>query len=146
MSYVLPPYTLPPYTLPSRAVALISEYSKPLTRPDWRTLCRLSIHTLYKEVNNMYCDWENVTKRLLLIILNNIKKTEWYFMYHTIRNNGLDSYYVVYFYKYGVNYDRTINVRNIDGMKIAIQYHLNMFKIKRIPNCKKMIGLKKLNF
>lgn len=136
---------LPTYTLPSRSLALISEYSKPLTRPDWRTIRRLTIHMLYKEVNNMYCDWANLTKKLLLIILNNIKKTEWYFMYDTIRNNGLDIYYVMYFYKYGVNYDRTINVRNIDGMKIAIQYHLNMFKIKRIPNCKKLIGLKKLN-
>ena len=33
-------HALPNRALPSRAVKLISEYSKPLTRPDWRTFIR----------------------------------------------------------------------------------------------------------
>ena len=94
----------------------------------------------------MLCEFTNVTKRLLLLILKNIKKTEWHFMYNTIRNNGLDSYYVVYFYKYGVNYDNTINIRDIDGIQLAIQYHLTTLTIKPIPNYKKLKGIKKINF
>ena len=93
----------------------------------------------------MFCEFTNVTKKLLLLILKNIEKTEWHFMYNTIRNNGLDSYYVVYFYKYGVKYDRTINVRNIDGIQLAIQSHLTTLTIKPIPNCKKLKGIKKMN-
>ena len=36
--------------LPVSALLLIKEYSKPLTRPDWRTLNRLSFYSLYSEV------------------------------------------------------------------------------------------------
>ena len=39
---------LPPsYVLPARALALIKEYSKPLTRPDWRTLQRMTFDNFY---------------------------------------------------------------------------------------------------
>ena len=131
--------------LPSRAVALISEYSKPLTRPDWRTLRRLSIHMLYEELIDMRYDGANVTKRLLILILRNVTNTEWFFMYNTIRNNGLDTYYMLYFYKYGVNYENTINIRDIDGIQFAIQSHLTTLTIKTIPNYKNLKGIKKMN-
>ena len=130
--------------LPIRAISLISEYSKPLTRPDWRTLRRLSIHMLYEELIEMYYDGSNVTKTLLILILRNVTNTEWFFMYETIRNNGLDTYYVLYFYKYGVNYDNT-NIRDIDGIQFAIQSHLTTLTIKTIPNYKKLKGIKKMN-
>ena len=35
-SRVLPSRALPSRALPSRTLLLISEYSKPMTRPDWR--------------------------------------------------------------------------------------------------------------
>jgi len=46
--------------LPLRAQKLISEYSKPVTRPDWRTVCPLSLRRYYididrnKDVNKIY--------------------------------------------------------------------------------------------
>ena len=32
----LPTHTLPTHTLPTHVLLLIREYSKPMTRPDWR--------------------------------------------------------------------------------------------------------------
>jgi hypothetical protein len=36
--------------LPFNALALIREYSRPVTRPDWRNLNRLPLYKLYKEI------------------------------------------------------------------------------------------------
>jgi hypothetical protein len=36
--------------LPTRALALVCEYSKPVTRPDWRKLNRLPLYKLYGEI------------------------------------------------------------------------------------------------
>jgi hypothetical protein len=121
---------LPTYTLPSRAVALISEYSKPLTRPEWRkSKPILTIHMLYQELIHMlraYVKNATVIKRLIIMILINIENTEWFWMYDTIRNNGLHGYYAMYFDEYGVNVD--YNIRDIDGIQFAIQYHINKNK------------------
>jgi len=40
----------PGQSLPYNVLALIREYSKPITRPDWRSLYRLSFKKLYTEV------------------------------------------------------------------------------------------------
>ena len=121
------------HALPSRSLALISEYSKPLTRPEWRkSKPIISIHMLYQELIHMYkvrayVKKATVIKRLIIMILINIENTEWFWMYDTIRNNGLDGYYAMYFHEYGVNYDNT-NIHNIDGIQFAIQYHINKNK------------------
>jgi hypothetical protein len=53
LSHALP-HALPNRALPSRAVQLISEYSKPLTRPDWRTFIRtLSKNIFFKEIQKL---------------------------------------------------------------------------------------------
>ena len=36
--------------LPTLALALVREYSKPVTRPDWRKLNRLPLYKLYDEI------------------------------------------------------------------------------------------------
>jgi hypothetical protein len=36
--------------LPNIALHLIREYSKPITRPDWRTLQRLTFYSVYSDV------------------------------------------------------------------------------------------------
>ena len=80
----LPSRSLPTYTLPSRALALISEYSNPLTRPDWRkSKPIITIHMLYNELIHMYrvrayVQNANVIKRLIMMILINIENTEWF--------------------------------------------------------------------
>ena len=58
----LPSIALPSIALPSRAVELIREYSKPLTRPDWRTFPRITtkifmddILEINKKLYNIIC-------------------------------------------------------------------------------------------
>ena len=44
--------------LPPRALALINEFSKPITRPDWRNIRRINMGHLYNDImynkNNYY--------------------------------------------------------------------------------------------
>ena len=67
--------------LPIRAVHLISEYSKPLTRPNWRQSKPLT--TAYQLYNNTLIRDGLLMARLLL----NIIDTEWYYLCMTIKYN-----------------------------------------------------------
>ena len=119
--------------LPSRALILIREYSRPITRPDWRqskpiiTTYKLHFH-VFKQLE---VEKEKIKRRLLIAIQINIHKTEWYWTWKTIKNNGLENYYIKYFYKYGVKFDHSINIRDMDGINSAIEYHTFML----ISNC-----------
>ena len=77
--------------LPIRAINLISEYSKPLTRPDWRK--SLPIVTTFR----LYLTISPPTSELEYIILKNIKHTEWYKMYYYIHQF---KYFNEDFYRY----------------------------------------------
>jgi hypothetical protein len=72
---------LPCRALPIRAVSLISEYSKPLTRPDWRQSKPLT--TTYQLYNNTLIRDGLLMAHLLL----NIIDTEWYYLCMTIKYN-----------------------------------------------------------
>jgi len=73
---------LPSRVLPSRALLLINEYSKPLTRSDWReskpiiSTRHLYLFILNHNINN----YEHLTpiEKLHNIILYNISYTDWY--------------------------------------------------------------------
>jgi hypothetical protein len=79
--------------LPSRAINLISEYSKPLTHPEWRKSNPIvSIFKLYLSISPP-------TSELHYIILKNIKQTEWYKMYYGIHLYGI-KYFNEDFYVY----------------------------------------------
>jgi hypothetical protein len=67
--------------LPIRAVHLISEYSKPLTRPNWRQSNPLT--TAYQLYNNTLIRDGLLMARLLL----NIIDTEWYYLCMKIKYN-----------------------------------------------------------
>jgi hypothetical protein len=74
-------------SLPNNAQHLISEYSKPLTRPDWRSLQRLTFYSLYSEVIQ-----RRTRKRSVLSAL-----------YKTIHNGHTISgilYYITYYDTY----------------------------------------------
>ena len=71
--------------LPSRALLLINEYSKPLTRPDWRQYKPiLSVYDLYRVV---YASWDE--DDLHYKIYRNIKNTYWYDIYWCIKIHGV---------------------------------------------------------
>ena len=91
---MLPYRALPCSALPYRALQIIREYSRPITRPDWRkskpliTIFRL--YLLIKYV--MYTPIISPTKRLHSMILYNISETEWYYAYVYIKFYGLHTY------------------------------------------------------
>lgn len=71
--------------LPSRALLLINEYSKPLTRPDWRqSKPILSVYELYRTV---YASWDE--DDLHYILYRNLKNTYWYDIYWCIKIHGV---------------------------------------------------------
>jgi hypothetical protein len=80
-------------SLPPRAVRLISEYSKPMTRPHWRK--SLPIITTIR----LYLTLSPPTSELQYIVLKNIKETEWYKMYYYIQHYGV-KYFNENFYMY----------------------------------------------
>ena len=90
----LPCRALPRRALPCRALYLIREYSKPLTRPDWRhskpIITTFRLYLLIKYV--MYIPIISPTKRLHSMILYNIGDTEWYYAYVYIKFYGLKTY------------------------------------------------------
>ncbi len=87
----LPASALPASALPVRAITLIREYSRPLTRPDWRqskpiiTTYNLYLHVKYINPNNLFPP----TEILHRVILHNILITDWYFNYYYNKNYNL---------------------------------------------------------
>ncbi len=61
--------------LPSNALSLIREYSKPMTRPDWRNSKPLT--TTYQLYNNTLIR----DGLLMAYLLMNIVETDWYYLY-----------------------------------------------------------------
>ena len=82
--------SLPCRSLPCRALTLIHDYSRPLTRPDWKkskpiiTTYDLYLHVKYIDPRNLFPP----TEILHRVILHNILITDWYFNYYynTIHN------------------------------------------------------------
>lgn len=89
----LPSYACP--SLPSRALSLIHEYSRPMTRPDWRnskpiiTQYKLYEHLLKHPIDNTFTKSPD---RLYQTTLYHIAETEWYFAFTYIRFYGIDRY------------------------------------------------------
>jgi hypothetical protein len=112
--------------LPLRVMTLINEYSKPLTRPDWRkSKPIISTYKLYcifrrREINSPTIKLKNIR------ILENIENTDWYYTFTTIKNSGLDIYFRKYLYKYGVEHDPNISVFDIDGIEVALRKYYAM--------------------
>jgi hypothetical protein len=87
MSHALPCYALPCYALPSRALLLIREYSKPLTRPNWRE--SKPIITTYLLFSRTYYIRHYIPEQILppskyvldYRLLCNILQTNWYYKY-----------------------------------------------------------------
>ena len=85
---MLPNPMLPNPVLPIRALHLIHDYSRPLTRPNWRK--SKPIITTYK----LYVIFkERRPSQMTDNVLNNIHGTDWYYAFQTIKNHGLQNYF-----------------------------------------------------
>ena len=86
---------LPSYALPSRALSLIHDYSRPLTRPDWRNSKPIiTQYKLYEQLLNHSIDYtyKKPPDRLYQTTLSHIAETEWYFAFTYIRFYGINRY------------------------------------------------------
>jgi len=126
-SRVLPSRVLPSRVLPSRALILIHEYSRPMTRPDWRkSKPIITTYRLYLKVKTFSYTKQEVSSldRLYLCIACNITDTDWYYVYTSISFYGLSNYLD--------RYDNDIYMTKSDGIKDAIQFYNNqMFRSRR---------------
>lgn len=97
------------HALPNRALLLIRDYSRPMTRPDWRkSKPIISTYRLYTRVQYL-C---NVRKNLHTIILHNIYQTDWYYAFNYIKYHGLSRH---------TNLNTTII--NMEGIEEAVYYY-----------------------
>lgn len=101
--------------LPLRALTLISEYSKPVTRADWRKLHKMKNYELFKCIN-MCITHNKINNKLAYIIRNNMKNSVWLHMYDYIEKWGLRNA-TRYF-----NLSKEEIIR-MDGMVYAIIYN-----------------------
>jgi hypothetical protein len=82
------------HTLPNRALTLIHDYSKPLTKPDWRgSKPIISIYRLYLYIRSKNLDYSDQSSSdIHLRILWQIQDTDWYFAYGYVKYYGLNRY------------------------------------------------------
>ena len=81
-------------SLPYAALQLIREYSKPLTRPDWRTFIRgISIGTYIKDINNIT---KFKTYALYKLVYTHMRQSSFYMLYHHLYCYGIDDYIKTY--------------------------------------------------
>lgn len=76
--------------LPLRVLQLIKEYSRPVTRPDWRIFQRI-MDTSYFICNIEYNYFTNKSP-LYLLVLKNMHASEFYTSYQYIYHYGVDLY------------------------------------------------------
>ena len=120
---VLPLRVLPLRVLPSNVLRLISEYSKPMSRPDWRRLRKMTNYKLYNISMNVIRKKVN----LVLIFQNNIRDTLWYKLYGFTQCWGIE--------QTSRNYEISVyELLKIDGIAEAIEinkYRENLIRMKR---------------
>jgi hypothetical protein len=85
-------FKLPSRILPSRALSLISEYSKPVTSPYWRSKRPMTTFCLYTDLLKKYMGKIVLFKPLYFTILNKIEKTDWHNRYMNLLKSGTDTY------------------------------------------------------
>lgn len=119
-SNVLTSNVLPSNVLTSNALCLIREYSKPLTRPDWRQSKPIvTTFYLYKMVQNT----QTFLTPLIYTLYMNISQSWWFVLYACIRFNGLNHVFQ--------RYDMTLQtLMEIDGVQDALTFYLKYKNLK----------------
>jgi len=105
-------------SLPHRALQIIHEYSRPLTRPDWRhSKPMITTYKLYEYIllHRLVNPLKNKYNTLYQLIFWRIIDTYWYHAYEFIRFYGLKHY---------LHMGGKHNL-NDDGIQYAIDYYNN---------------------
>ena len=81
-------------SLPINALQLIREYSKPLTRPDWRTFSRtITIGAYIKDIDRLN---KFKTYSLFKLVYTHMRQSSFYMLYHHLYCYGIDDYLKTY--------------------------------------------------
>jgi hypothetical protein len=114
--------------LPCRALQLISEYSKPITRPDWRTFPR------------------TITKNIFFYESNNLNEG----LYNIVRKNKYDYIYsmskkkiIDYIYKQNAIIKE---LEFVEKMKLNNEIQYLLAKNKKSQIRRKVINIRKVNY
>lgn len=92
--------------LPPRALALIYEYSRPLTPPDWRVRKWICVGDLYQEIKKIRIMKEDRRYMLYKRFMHNTQNNyEWLELYTYSMNHGLNNTSNEYGIKLKVCYD-----------------------------------------
>jgi hypothetical protein len=82
--------------LPADILVIIREYSKPVTRPDWRTIKPLAGHVLHNDLYNSLWENEHITFKLYKRVFTYLKNTRWGELYMFTRLWGIEITSLVY--------------------------------------------------
>jgi len=106
--------------LPFNALCLIKEYSKPCTRPDWRTFERcITIQTYIEEIKIL-----KMVKPCFKLVCNHMYNSYYFQIYHHIYCFGIDDYIKTYGGdKTRILSDTILNARN----ESYIEYSKNIY-------------------
>ena len=95
--------------LPDDVLQIIREYSKPVTRPDWRTLNRLPLYKLYDEIMEKKQNgrW-NYTPLLRMFVYDIQRGNCWSDLYRYCNLHGIKACSQ----HFGIQYDELVHLMN----------------------------------
>ena len=76
-------------SLPVRALRIINEYSKPMTRPDWRKCKRMTQKILFKELTALTNNIKSFRINIFDKVLFNMRQTIFYKDFMMYKLNAL---------------------------------------------------------
>lgn len=80
-------------SLPARALRIINEYSKPMTRPDWRKCKRMTQRILFDELIILTHNINSIDLNMFDIVLTYMRESEFYNSYMMYKLNSLSLIY-----------------------------------------------------
>jgi hypothetical protein len=100
--------------LPYNVLALIREYSKPITRPDWKIVRPLPALLFYADLNYIRHKYK---KQLYIRVFSNLTQTEWGRIYTNVQMFGI---------QYASNHCETSvdEIYKMPGMMYAQDYYI----------------------
>ena len=111
---------LPTYVLPINALRIIKEYSKPVTRPDWRTIRNLTQYSLFLDIKN------DIHKNSLYYnTYKSMETTDWFYVLNYISRFGIE--YYIHKHK---KTDDISELLKIEGLKHAQKVYIQSLYIK----------------
>lgn len=113
---------------PDDVLSIIREFSKPMTRADWKSIRPLPGHLLYDELYGVvYLGYKPKLKSLYEKVFDHLKKSEWGKLHIYIRAWGVcDATY-----RFGIT---TNDLYNITGMRYADEIYVRQNYFSAIEN------------